>query len=57
MSRVKKAVGAAFASAIVLSVMASPALAFHHTSIPASKCAGANAGSPSSDNGQARENL
>jgi hypothetical protein len=57
LSRAKKAAGAAFASAIMLSVMASPALAFHHTSIPASECAGANAGSPSNDNGQAKENL
>ncbi len=57
MSRAKKAAATAFASAMMLSVMASPALAFHHGSIPASTCANANAGSPSNDNGMAKENL
>ncbi len=46
---------AALASAMMLSVTAAPALAFHHGSIPASACANANAGSPSNDNGMAKE--
>lgn len=51
-------VAAAFlASAMMLSVLAAPALAFHHTSIPAATCANANAGSPSNDNGMAKERL
>ena len=48
---------AALASAMMLSAMAAPALAFHHTSIPAAACANANAGSPSNDNGMAKERL
>jgi hypothetical protein len=50
-------VAAALASAMMLSVMAAPALAFHHVSIPASTCANANAGNPSNDNGRALESL
>jgi hypothetical protein len=42
---------------MMLSAMAAPALAFHHGSIPASTCANANAGSPSNDNGMAKEHL
>ena len=57
MSRVKRVVAATLASAMMLPVMAAPALAFHHTSIPAATCANANAGSPSNDNGRAKENL
>ena len=48
---------AALASAMMLPAMAAPALAFHHTSIPAATCANANAGSPSNDNGMAKERL
>ena len=57
MSRVRKAVAVALGSAMMLSVMAAPAMAFHHTSIPAATCANANAGSPSNDNGRAKERL
>ncbi len=57
MSRVKRVAAAALASAMMLPVMAAPALAFHHVSIPASACANANAGSPSNDNGRAFESL
>lgn len=35
----------------------SSAAAFHHGSIPASTCASATAGSPSNDNGMAKERL
>lgn len=43
--------------AVLIALVASPpaALAFHHTTIPASECANAAAGSPSNDNGQAKE--
>jgi len=41
-------------SAIVLAVPAA-ASAFHHTGLPARFCADANAGSPSNDNGMAKE--
>lgn len=48
---------AALASAIMLAAMTAPALAIHHTSIQAATCANANAGSPSNDNGMAKERL
>ena len=57
MSRVRKALAAALVSAMMLSVMAAPAMAFHHASIPAAACANANAGSPSYNNRMARERL
>ena len=58
MSRLKRALVAALASALMmLSVMAAPALAFHHGGLPSTVCAAEAAGSPSNDNGMAKENL
>ena len=57
MSRLKRAFVAALASALMLTVMAAPAFAFHHTGLPSTTCAADRAGSPSNDNGQAKENL
>ena len=48
------AVLAATAAALALPASAS---AFHHTGLPATFCHAAAAGSPSNDNGQAKENL
>jgi hypothetical protein len=48
---------AALASALMLTVMSAPAFAFHHTGLPSTTCAADQAGSPSDDNGQAKENL
>ncbi len=42
---------------LMVALMATPAFAFHHTSLPVADCADANAGSPSNFNGEARENL
>ncbi len=42
---------------LMVALMATPAFAFHHTTLPVADCADANAGSPSNDNGQAKENL
>jgi hypothetical protein len=43
--------------AAVLAALAVPAgaSAFHHTGLPSTVCANPNAGSPSNDNGQAKE--
>jgi hypothetical protein len=43
--------------AAILAALAVPAgaSAFHHTGLPSTACANANAGSPSNDNGQAKE--
>jgi hypothetical protein len=57
LSRLKRTLVAALASALMLSVMATPALAFHHTGLPSTTCAADQAGSPSNDNGMAKENL
>ena len=57
MSRLKRALVAALASALMLTVMAAPALAFHHGGLPSTECAADQAGSPSNDNGQAKENI
>ena len=58
MSRLKRVLVAALASALMmLSVMAAPALAFHHGGLPSTECAAAQAGSPSNDNGTAKANL
>jgi len=57
LSRLKKVLVAAVASALMLSVMAAPALAFHHGGLPSTTCAAAQADSPSNDNGMAKENL
>jgi len=45
-----------FAVALAL-VLPGQALAFHHTHLPATFCHAAVAGSPSNDNGQAKEAL
>jgi hypothetical protein len=57
LSRLKRFSVAALASALMLSVMAAPASAFHHGGLPATTCAADRAGSPSNDNGMAKENL
>ena len=57
LSRLKRVLVAALASALMLSVMAAPALAFHHGGLPPTECAADQAGSPSNDNGMAKENL
>lgn len=57
MSEAKRALAAALVSALMLVAMAAPALAFHHGDLPATQCSADAAGSPSDDNGQAKENL
>lgn len=57
MIRLKRASMVVFVLALMLSVMAAPAFAFHHGGLPATLCAAEAAGSPSDDNGQAKENL
>jgi hypothetical protein len=44
---------------VVVAALGAPssALAFHHTDLPATVCHAAAAGSPSNDNGQAKEAL
>ena len=49
---------ACLAGLVVIAVAApSPALAFHHTDLPATFCHAPAAGSPSNDNGMAKEAL
>ena len=44
--------------AVAMAIMApSPAAAFHHGGLPSTVCASDNAGSPSNNNGMAREAL
>ena len=57
MSRLKRVLAAALVSALILTVMAAPAFAFHHGGLPATACAAEAAGSASNDNGLAKENL
>ena len=57
MIRVKTFLVVALASALMVAVMAAPALAFHHGGLPSTVCAAEAAGSPSNDNGQAQESL
>ena len=57
MSRLKRVLVTALASALMLSVIAAPAFAFHHGGLPSTVCAADAAGSPSNDNGMAKENL
>ncbi len=42
---------------LMVALMATPAFAFHHTTLPVVDCADANAGSPSNNNGEAKESL
>ena len=48
---------AAFVSALTLAVMAAPAFACHHVGLPSTMYAAEAAGSPSDDNGMAKESL
>ncbi len=57
MGRVRKACAATLAAALMSVMMAAPAFAFHHGGLPATACHAEAAGSPSNDNGQAKENL
>ena len=57
MSRLKRVLVATLASALMLAVMAAPAFAFHHVGLPSTVCAAEAAGSPSDDNGMAKESL
>jgi len=57
LSRLKRVLVTALASALMLTVMSAPAFAFHHGGLPSTTCAADQAGSPSDDNGQAKENL
>jgi len=57
LSRLKRVLVAALASALMLTVMSAPAFAFHYGGLPSTTCAADQAGSPSEDNGQAKENL
>ena len=57
MSRLKRVLVTALASALMLTVIAAPAFAFHHGGLPSTVCAADQAGSPSNDNGMAKENL
>ncbi len=57
MSKAKRALAVAFVSALMLALMAAPALAFHHMDLPSTACADDAGGSPSNDNGQAKEAL
>jgi hypothetical protein len=45
------------ASLMMLTVMSAPAFAFHHVGLPSTVCAAEAAGSPSNDNGMAKESL
>jgi hypothetical protein len=47
---------AVFSAVLALAVPA-PALAFHHGGLPSTTCAADAAGSPSNDNGNAKESL
>jgi len=44
-------------SVIAVGAAPAPALAFHHTGLPATECHAPAAGSPSNDNGMAKEAL
>jgi hypothetical protein len=57
LSRTKRALVAALASMLMLTVMSAPAFAFHHAGLPSTVCAAEAAGSPSNDNGMAKESL
>ena len=57
MSRAKRIVAAASVSVLMLGTMAAPAFAFHHAGLPSTVCAAEAAGSPSNDNGMAKESL
>ena len=57
MSRAKRIVAAASVSVLMLGTMAAPAFAVHHGGLPSTVCAAEAAGSPSNDNGMAKENL
>ena len=57
MSRLKRVFVAALASALMLTVMSAPAFAFHHGGLPSTTCAADQAGSPSNNNGLAKESL
>ncbi len=57
MSRVKRILATGLVSALMLVMMATPAFAFHHGGLPSTTCAADQAGSPSNDNGMAKENL
>lgn len=45
------------ASVVAAGAIPAPALAFHHTGLPATACHAPAAGSPSNDNGSAKEAL
>jgi hypothetical protein len=45
----------AFAAVAAALAVPAAASAFHHTGLPSTVCANANAGSPSNDNGMAKE--
>jgi hypothetical protein len=57
LSRLKRVLATALVSALMVAVMAAPAFAFHHGGLPSTVCAAEAAGSPSNDNGQAKESL
>ncbi len=57
MSKAKRALAVAFVSALLLALMAAPALAFHHGGLPSTACSNDAAVSPSDENGQAKEQL
>jgi hypothetical protein len=48
---------ACLAGLVMAAMAASPASAFHHTGLPATACHAPAAGSPSNDNGMAKEAL
>ena len=48
---------ACLAGLVMAMIAASPAHAFHHVGLPATACHAAAAGSPSNDNGMAKEAL
>jgi len=54
---VKRALAVAFVSALMLTLMAAPALAFHHGGLPSTVCADEAAFGPSNNNGEAKEAL
>ena len=57
MSGAKRVMAAILVSAVMLIVIAAPALAFHHGGLPSTVCAADAAGSPSDNNGQAKESI
>jgi hypothetical protein len=57
LSKAKRIAAAIVISVLMLALMAAPAFAFHHGGLSSTLCSNEAAGSPSNDNGQAKEAL